>query len=128
MLSVTCADTPASGPQKRGRGGGMKTLLIGLMMLVSLARIGRADDAARTATLKGITAMRLIVETIASHNDLKSQIQTDVELKLRTAGIVVTPSDPNGFLYVNVIINGPLSNSSSYVYSVNVGYQQQGST
>jgi hypothetical protein len=103
----------------------MKTLLIGFVMLVSLAAMGRSDDAARTATLKGITSTRLVVESIASHDDLKSQIQSDVEGKLRTAGIVVTPDDPNGFLYVNVIVNGPLSTSNSYVYSITIGYQQR---
>jgi hypothetical protein len=103
----------------------MKTVSMGLLMLVSLAQMGKGDEAARGATLTGITSMRVIVENIASHGDLQSQIQSDVEEKLRTAGIVVAADDPNGFLYVSVIINGPVSNSTSYVYSITVGYQQK---
>jgi hypothetical protein len=103
----------------------MKTLLMVLLMLVSLTRMGRSGEAARIATLTGIISMRVIVERIASHGDLESQIQTDVEQKLRMAGIEVTPNDRNGFLYVSVIVNGPLSNSTSYAYCISIGYQQK---
>jgi hypothetical protein len=60
----------------------MKTLLMVLLMLVSLTRMGRSGEAARIATLTGIISMRVIVERIASHGDLESQIQTDVERKI----------------------------------------------
>jgi hypothetical protein len=38
---------------------------------------------------------------------------------------VVTADDPNGFLYVNVIVNGPLSNSMSYVYSITLAISRK---
>ena len=71
----------------------MKGLLTGVLMLVTLTAIGQGDEAVRIATLTGITGMRVIVEDMASHRELESQIQADVERKLRTAGLSsITPS------------------------------------
>ncbi len=86
-------------------------LIFGVMLfLVSLAASNYAfatDDERSRKTLKGISALTVVVEHVANDIDpsgtLISQIQTDVELKLRLAGIMVN-QESEQFLYVDANI------------------------
>ena len=82
-------------------------------------------------SLKGIKALRVVVEDLKPEieNDglLKRTIQTDVELKLRLAGIkVIDNSDlneGNSFIYVNANILKS-SNNNFYTYNISVNLKQ----
>lgn len=89
----------------QGKSRGVVVVLIGLLLPVSVG----AFDAERES-LRGVRAISVLVESlpddIEGYGLTKSQIQTDVELRLRKAGIRVlteeetSPGSPR--LYVNV--------------------------
>jgi hypothetical protein len=75
-----------------------------LFILLSLAAVASAsDDKTDRATLKGIKAMCVVVEgTEQAHSKLsKEQLQTDIEGKLKQAGISIDKSGTT-CLYLNV--------------------------
>lgn len=86
-----------------------------------------ADTASDRATLKGITSVTAVVEEMDSEAEryglTTSQLQTDVELRLRQAGIIVRPT-LDGMLYVHVGLakskSGPL-----YAFHIRVQYRQR---
>jgi len=100
-------------------------LTISPAMIVSVWAL---TDAPQTrATIKGIQAIKVLVERInpeAEKDGLRmDQLQNDVELRLRKAGIVVTPSaEPpaEAVLYVNVSTHKSL-NLYAIDFSVNLG-------
>src|SRR5512143_1148040 len=75
-----------------------------LLLLPAAAAWGQ-DSAAQRATLKGIAIVEVVVEAmdpVAEGDGLtRSQLKTDVELRLRQAAIAVGPN-LTGHLYVNV--------------------------
>jgi hypothetical protein len=75
-----------------------------LLLLLSLAVIASAsDDKTDRATLKGIKSVCVVVEgTDQAHSKLsKEQLQTDIESKLKQAGISIDKSGTT-CLYLNV--------------------------
>ena len=72
-------------------------------MLLSLVIASASDDKSDRATLKGIKAVCVVVEgTDQAHSKLsKDQLQSDIEGKLKQAGISIDKSGTT-CLYVNV--------------------------
>src|SRR6266581_8572807 len=109
----------------------MKTVLAVLALLsatVVSRLVGQGDDENARKTLAGLTRIYVLIENIpdeAQHDGLDTtQIRTDVELKLRQAGITVlmrqewlsTAAAP--YLYVNVqVFKNP---AKFYAYSAKV--------
>jgi len=98
-------------------------LAVALLLLAGLARA--ADDEEGRASLKGIASFEVVVEGIqpdAERDGLtQSQIQTEVEARLRQAGIKVVASSPY-MLYVNV--DTTKKNMGSYAYNIYVSFEQ----
>jgi hypothetical protein len=90
------------------------TAVIALLMILPGMAWGFDDEGSRE-TLRGIKGVRVVVESIEPEIEeaglTRSQVQTDVELKLRTAGLnLLTPEERNkeiirasggAYLYVN---------------------------
>jgi hypothetical protein len=78
------------------------------------------------ATLKGITEVQVVVETIdpevERHGLTQSQVQTDLELRLKQSGIKVASSS-SASLYVDIQIMRVLV-LPLYAYSLEVAFQQ----
>ncbi len=82
-------------------------------------------------SLKGITALRVAIEDLKPEIEkdglLKRTIQTDVEVKLRMAGIKVIDNpdlkEGNSFIYVNANILKS-SNNEFYAYNISVNLKQ----
>ena len=89
------------------------------------AGAGALDSPARRATLTGISSVYVFIEDLqpeAEQDGLTtSQLQTDVESRLRQAGITVAPPF-EGYLYVRV--NAMRQPSGSYAVAVNVEFRQ----
>jgi hypothetical protein len=100
-------------------------LILALPLLAAPAR--GQDGAAQRATLKGVTIIEVVVEEmdpVAERDGLtRSQLRTDVELRLRQAGITVGPT-LTGHLYVNVD-TVKSDHGQTYAYNVVVQYVQQ---
>jgi hypothetical protein len=78
------------------------------------------------ATLKGITEVQVLVETIdpevERHGLTQSQLQTDLELRLKQSGIKVVSASPAS-LYVDIQIMRVMV-LPLYAYSLEVAFQQ----
>jgi hypothetical protein len=87
-------------------------------------------------TLKGIQSMDVLIEigTLDSHKErvekaglTVEQLRTDVELKLRLAGIKIDPA-ADDFLYINVsiLLGETVSGrpTGDYMFNVDVGFRQ----
>src|ERR1035438_9255447 len=78
-------------------------------------------------SLKGVTAMAVLIEqidsTIAPVDLTEDQIRTDVELKLRQAGITVTVNPLDPYLYVR-IDTLRFTCQQNYVYTLTVQFNQ----
>jgi len=102
-------------------------LALGIALPLLAAPAWGRDDAAQRATLKGVTIVEVVVEAmdpVAEQDGLtRSQLQTDVELRLRQAGITVGPT-LTGHLYVNVDTMKS-NHGQTYAYNVVVQYMQQ---
>src|SRR3989441_6312408 len=114
----------------------MKTVLAALTLLSAAMvspLVGQGDDEYTRKTLAGLTGLFVSVEHIADEVQRDgldtTQIRTDVELKLRQAGISVltheewlsTAAAP--YLYVNVqVFKNP---ANFYAYSANVELRQR---
>src|SRR2546425_8239420 len=114
----------------------MKTVLAVLALLSATAvspLVGQGDNEYTRKTLAGLTGVYVSVENIpdeAQHDGLDTtRIRTDVELRLRQAGITVltrqewlsTAAAP--YLYVNVqVIKNP---ANFYAYSADVELRQR---
>ena len=101
----------------------MKTLLGILMALTLLSGRVAASDA---QTLKGVTAFQVVIEDLkpeaAKYGLPESLLKTDVELKLRLAGLKIDPSSVD-YLYVRVNILDP-NDSSLWVFNIDVQFVQ----
>jgi len=87
------------------------------------------DDPYDRATLKGITAIRVVVEPLnpeAERDGLtKDQLQTDVELRLRKAGIRVTSSlEESEWSYLHLNVNPVKGSSGLYAYHISLEFEQ----
>jgi|PlaIllAssembly_1097288.scaffolds.fasta_scaffold259141_2 hypothetical protein len=85
-----------------------------------------ADPPSERATLKGITAVTVVVEDVETGAERSgfttSQLQADVELRLRLAGIIVRPTS-EGTLYVNATIVKAKTHPL-YAFKIQVQYRQ----
>lgn len=94
--------------------------ILSLAALLCLTAVTWASDSPENrASLKGIQAVQVVVEQIkpdAEQDGLtRSDLQADVELRLRQAGIPVGPSSAAAGLIVNVN-----TTKASGMYSVNI--------
>src|SRR5882724_257740 len=84
-----------------------------------------SDSRSDRATLKGVTAMNIVIEDLSpgvERNSLtRSQLQTSVELQLRQSGIRVDDTAP---AYLYVAATSVLKDGATYVYSIDVEFYQ----
>lgn len=107
-------------------------MLVGILLGLISASIGLAGDSSLSRkTLKGITALSVVIEDLGSKAPdglTQEQLQTDVELKLRMAGIHVSPPDePGPYLYVQVTSDSSQNlagRQTGYFYNVNLEFRQ----
>ena len=104
-----------------------RRIVLTVALLILAVPAWGQDGAAQRATLKGITIVEVVVEAmdpVAEQDGLtRAQLQTDVEVRLRQAGITVGPT-LTGHLYVNVdTVKG--DHGQTYAYNVSVQYVQQ---
>ena len=96
------------------------------LLLLPMAGWGQ-ENAGHKATLKGVSIVEVVVEAMdpnAEHDGLtRSQLQTEVEARLRQAGITVG-SNLTGHLYVTVD-TAKGDKGQTYAYNVEVEYVQQ---
>jgi hypothetical protein len=98
----------------------MKTAVL---LLTLCAVLGRGADTDDKYGLRGISAVSVVIENLsprAAKNGLtQDAIRTDVELRLRMAGMKVVPLDqPVPYIYVNV-------NVADYATNVRVDLNQE---
>jgi hypothetical protein len=105
---------------------------LGLVFLLSLAGPASSDDEFERLPLVGLRGVSVLVETVAPEAEKdglpRATLHTDVELKLRQAGILVlsraerdtTPGLPYLYLNVNIL----KSQSGLYVYDVGLFLKQ----
>ncbi len=90
-----------------------------------LLRPGRADTPSRRVTLKGIKAVAVVVEDTpadAQRDGLtRNLLQTDVEQRLRQAGITVDDDAPG---MLAVFVNTLKIESGFYAYAIRVQFRQ----
>ncbi len=112
----------------------MKTVFAAVVLLsatLASSAVGQDDEQARK-TLTGLSGVYVIVEQLpdeAQHDGLREdQVQTDVELRLRQAGITILTREQSfatagaPYLYVNVqVLKNP---AKFYAFSVNVELRQ----
>jgi hypothetical protein len=100
-------------------------LVASLMSLAASA--GAADSQIERASLTGLTTISVVVEAlspIAEKNGLTTAtLQTDVERRLRQAGINLTP-DADAYLYVHITVADP-GPSLPLPYIVDVSLMQE---
>jgi len=106
--------------------------ITGLLLLLTLIPFYVPDLSAQThffeqrETLRGLKGIQVLVEPITLAGLTESTLKTDVELKLRKAGIRVLTKDEwlltqgYPYLYVNVTAI-ELKSPQEFIYSVNVG-------
>lgn len=104
-----------------------RRFVVGICLLLLPVSAWGQGSAAQRATLKGVKAVEVVVETIdpsAEQDGLtRTQLLTDVEERLRKAGIAVGPT-LTGHLYVNVdTVKG--EHGQTYAYNISVQYIQQ---
>jgi len=104
-----------------------RRLVVGISLLLLPVSAWGQGSAAQGATLRGVNIVEVVIEAIdpvAEQDGLtRSQLQTDVEERLRRAGITVGPT-LTGHLYVNVdTVKG--DHGQAYAYNVSVQYVQQ---
>jgi hypothetical protein len=92
------------------------------------AQTGRAAQTDR-ATLTGLKAVSVLVENIDKDAERAGfsggQIKTDVELRLRKAGVRVVETTNYAFPYLYINLNTlQLSNFPTWIYSLRVGLVQ----
>ena len=115
-----------------------KWLMVLLVIVLTLALESPSvaiNGKSNRATLRGLSGVGVLVEQLASEVEkeglIKNQLQTEVELKLRMAGIKVltreealkTPGEP--YLYVNINVNTAKTESDIYPYSIDLLLMQK---
>jgi hypothetical protein len=97
-------------------------------LILTALGVHASDNELERATLRGVTGITVLVEGInpdAVKDGLTTeQIQTDVELHLRKAGVNVLTSSPT-YLYVNAhALKGQDAVGGIYVYNCEVSLHQ----
>ena len=115
-----------------------KWLIVLLVIVLTLALqspVFAINGKSNRATLRGLSGVGVLVEQLAPEIEreglIKNQLQIEVELKLKMAGIKVltreeclkTPGEP--YLYVNVNVNTAKTESDIYPYSIDVLLMQK---
>ena len=104
-----------------------QSLALGIALPLLAAPAWGQDGTAQSATLKGVTLVEVVVEAmdpVAEQDGLtRAQLQTEVEVRLRQAGIPVGPT-LTGHLHVNVDTLKS-DHGQTYAYNVSVQYVQQ---
>ena len=103
--------------------------LVGLLLLGIAVPAWPVDSPEERATLKGIKAIVVAVDVnpeAEPHGLSKDQIQTDVELRLRKAGIkVVSLLSEGGSSFLSVAVAMVKSSDGSvYAYSIQLAFNQ----
>ncbi|MBI4628075.1 MAG: hypothetical protein HY729_05150 [Candidatus Rokubacteria bacterium] len=111
-------------------------IIFGITCLLVVPRATNAvDNESERATLKGLPGVLVLVEDMNPEVEraglARATLQTDVELKLRQAGIAVlsttemlaAPGYPH--LYLNVATGAPRTAPGLYVYSIQLSLKQQ---
>ncbi|MFC1485468.1 hypothetical protein ACFL55_00395 [Candidatus Latescibacterota bacterium] len=104
-------------------------ILMGLMILISTSGYAQNSD---IESLRGLTGIYVLVENLQSEiiaDGLnEEQIQTDVELKLRLAGIKVLTREEflkeSGHPHLYIIVNSIKNKTGLYSYSIIVSLDQ----
>jgi hypothetical protein len=108
----------------------MKALL-SLVLILCLCTSGARglDDKDDRDSLKGIKAVYVIVESLDPQIEklglTSSQIQTDIEIKLRKSGITIERRPTLGHLHLSVNILLPKDGTGTVAYSIRVEFEQQ---
>jgi hypothetical protein len=102
--------------------------LIAVFLLGSGTRLAGLDSENSRPTLKGITEVAVVVEDPGA-DAIKDgltidQLQTDVELRLRKAGIKVS-KEVSPYLYVNAHLLKSTTYPGLYAYHCEVSFQQR---
>ena len=117
-------------PHTVGRAGLLCLGVFAVALICLMPSPVTADHLSRTQTLKGLSGVRVVVETLRPEVEQaglsRATIQSDVEFRLRQAGIgVLTESvraPGNPLLYVILVLHqGPLG---LYAYSLDVELDQ----
>jgi len=105
-----------------------KSLWLLLLGMAVVARVHSGDEERDRATLRGLKGVEVLIEPLAPKMEedglLAKQIQTDVELRLRSVGIRVLSREEalkapgSSYLYVNV--NALSLEEVQWVYSLRV--------
>jgi hypothetical protein len=101
--------------------------IVGLLVACGITTAG--DSSVDRSTLRGITSVPVLIEQLSpdaiSHGLTKDQIQTDVELRLRKAGITVPDAVGSGpYLYVHVGLMKDRELDGLYVIYYDVSFHQ----
>ncbi len=98
-------------------------IVLALVVLLLIVPTWADDTPQSRASLKGITTLKVVVENMnpdAERDGLTTnQIQTDVELRLRQAGITLSPT-ASAFLYVAVPAQKRSAEFPLYGYAIAV--------
>ncbi len=121
-------------PMTKSRSGVVVVTVLALVMMAPVSLI-LADSELERATLVGLKGVEVVVEEVDPEAErdglVKSTLQTEVELKLRQAGILVlsrtqagsTPGNP--WLYLRVsAVKGSGTLQRLYVFSVSLELNQ----
>jgi len=110
-------------------------LLVIVLTLTLQSPLFAINGKSNRATLRGLSGVGVLIEQLAPEIEreglIKNQLQIEVELKLKMAGIKVltreeclkTPGEP--YLYVNVNVNTAKTESDIYPYSIDVLLMQK---
>jgi len=112
-------------------------LLVTLLTLAFQSSVFAINGKSNLATLRGLSGVGVLVEQLAPEVEkeglIRNQLQIEVELKLRMAGIKVltkeeclkTPGEP--YLYININVNTAKTESDIYPYSIDLVLMQKAS-
>jgi hypothetical protein len=103
-------------------------VLISILLSTPLESLFAINGKSNLATLRGLKGVGVLVENLPPEVEkeglIKNQLQIEIELKLRTAGIKVltkeeclmTPGEP--YLYININVNTAKTESDLYPYTI----------
>lgn len=98
-----------------------------VLLVAAGAATGQSDSEATRRSLKGLEGVRVLVESLSAEAERdglnETTIQTDVELKLRQAGIRVLTKETGPYLYISV--NASLQTDFRlYAFAISVEFNQ----
>ena len=107
----------------------MKNFLFAIAVVVVCVGYCPAQMSLGRESLKGITAVRVVVEDFSSvliaAGLNKDQIQQDVELRLRKAGVKVVSQDTDSAPFIDLVIGGVnVSRTNATAYAMTLALYQ----